>query len=378
MTKKQEGVSMIEFAVIAPVVLLVGLGMLQIGFLMHAKSALNFALLEGARLGAVSNGNVGEIDRGIISGLVPYRGGGTSASDLAATYVSVSAEFQQGKLEQWIKLRQLSPVTQSFTDWAEPAVDETGASVQEIPNANLAFLRCTKVPTGGTSGTKSSSACGARGEAIGVNSQQTLADANLLKLELKYGVKVAVPFVGRIVTLGMSMMAGCPSTLPKAIKVGTTDFGTPVLDATARLDDCFFYAKDRLPVTVTTTVRMQSPLRVAGNGSSSIITARVNNANTAGVQLGNGTVDAASNFAPIAVATLNPTGVKLADDTAYAKYIASKAQKGDGSLDFGSNTDWTRDPSGPGGGSACLPANPPGGASGPGPTPAPVPPGPSN
>ena len=76
--KRQRGVSMIEFTLISPVVLLLGLGMFQLAMLMHTKSALNYAMLEAARVGAFSNGDVDKIIDGLAAGLVPFRGGGSN------------------------------------------------------------------------------------------------------------------------------------------------------------------------------------------------------------------------------------------------------------------------------------------------------------
>jgi hypothetical protein len=71
----------------------------------------------------------------------------------------------------------------------------------------------------------------------------------------------------------------------------------------------------RIPVSLAVTVRMQSPARSAGNQGWFEVVNRSRSANTSGVQLGNGTVDPASDFAPIPVAQLNPNGVTQSADT---------------------------------------------------------------
>ncbi len=349
LVQKIRGASLIEFALIAPVVLLMGLGTIQVGMVMHAKSALNYAMQEAARQGATSGGDISKIEDGLAAGLIPFRGGGSSLADMIVAKAKMLAEVQLGRASGWIVLQQLSPTTNTFADWAEDAQDDAGNSIKEIPNANLAYLRCTKNPVSGSGGTKASSACaGTAGEPIGTNSQQTLADANILKLRLIYGVKVAVPLIGPMVAKTMSMIAGCSAA--KAIKVGSLDLGTPVAASSAAPAECLFYQavdlngkpEPRLPVSIEVTTRMQSALRTAGNGSSSIIGARTQSANTTGPALGNGTVDLASSFAPVAVSILNPNGVSFSSDT--------QKGTGDGKTAIGSNADWSRsgDPLSPG------------------------------
>ena len=221
----QRGATMVEFALIAPVLMLLGLGLVQVGLVFHAKSALSFALQEAARAGAVGNATPDSIQKGFLTGMVPYMGGGLNAADLAATLAKATAEFTRGSAENWIRIQQLSPTPQSFADWQENGLDDNGNQVVEIPNANLPLLRCTRMPTGGTSGYRSSSACGGAGEPVGSTSQQTLSDANLLKLKLTYGVQLGIPFINRIVGKALAMAAGCQA--PGKQQVGPLNLGTP-------------------------------------------------------------------------------------------------------------------------------------------------------
>jgi hypothetical protein len=318
--KYSGGATMVEFALIAPVLMLVGLGLVQVGLVFHAKSALSFALQEAARAGAVNNASPDSIKTGFLTGMVPYMGGGLNAADIAATLAKATAEFTRGSAESWIRMQQLSPTPQSFSDWQENGLDDNGNQVVEIPNANLPVLRCTRMPTGGASGYRSSSACGGAGEPVGSTSQQTLSDANLLKLKLTYGVQLGIPFINRIVGKALAMAAGCQA--PGKQQVGELNLGTPSVNAADPTACAAYNAVDssgnpdpRLPVSLAVTVRMQSPARAAGNQSWFDVMARSRDANTSGVKLGNGTVDPASEFAPLPVAQLNPNGVTQSADT---------------------------------------------------------------
>ena len=72
-----------------------------------------------------------------------------------------------------------------------PVLDRHGeplAGLMEIPNDNLDNRRIRTEPASGAAGSL-------LGEPIGSVSGQTLADANLLRLELIYGVRLAVPVI---------------------------------------------------------------------------------------------------------------------------------------------------------------------------------------
>jgi hypothetical protein len=313
---------MVEFAVVSPALLLIGLGLIQVGLVFQAKSGLSFALQEAARSGSENNANPGSVRDGLLRGLVPFMGGGRDAGKIATTLAAATAEFARGTAEGWIRMKQLSPTPQSFTDWQQPSVDDKGNAVTEIPNANLAMLRCTLPPNAGSAGVKASTACSS-GEQIGANSQQTLADANLLKLQLTYGVKLGVPLINRIVGGALRMYYGCSAPTSQRIgplNLGTPTAGTPDALACAALSavDASGNPEPRIPVSLAITVRMQSPARVAGGAGWYNAVARNRSANTSGAQLGNGTVDAASEFAPIPVAQLNPNGVTQSQDSQAA------------------------------------------------------------
>jgi hypothetical protein len=349
---RQRGASIVEFLIVGPLLIFIGMGLVQTGLVFHAKSGLNFALQEGARVGSVNFGDVEAIERGIKDGLIPYMGGGENLGEIAQTRARVEADFQRGAAAGWIRVQQLSPTPASFTDWAEDSYDEDGRAIREIPNANLSTLRCTRTPNGGRAGSRSSTAC-AGGEPIGADSQQTLADANLLKLKMTYGVKLGVPLVSRIVGGALSMAAGCDTA--SAQRLGPVNLDAPQVSAAA--DKCAYYnavgtdgePEPRIPVELMVTVRMQTPARFAGNAGWFARVNRSRDANTGGVQLGNGEMYAASQFAPIPVSQLNPDGVTAAQD--------QFDNRGNGALHFGADSDWER--LGDGGGGGFCPAPPP-------------------
>jgi hypothetical protein len=325
--RRARGATMVEFLLVSPILLLLGLSVVQIGLFFHAKSALNFALQEAARSGAVNHADPGFVRDGLLRGLVPFMGGGSSADEFTSTLKTVGEEFANGTAAGWIRVDQLSPMPQSFADWQENSTDESGNPVKEIPNANLAILRCTRQPNGGSAGVRSSTACGGAGEPIGAASRQTLADANLLKLHMTYGVKLTVPFINRIVGRALAAYAGCSA--PEAQNVGPLNLGTPTAGQADPTSCAAYNAIDtdgnpapRIPVSLALTVRMQSTARVAGGSGWFTVLARGRDPNSSGPQLGNGNVDAASEFAPIPVSQLNPNGLSSTDDD-FATFAGS-------------------------------------------------------
>jgi TadE-like protein len=260
----ERGSAMFETLIAAPIVLLLGLSVLQWALVFHARTAVSYALQEAARAGSVANAETPAIESGLARGLVPYLIGAPDAAGYAASLVKSVAHVAAGRAGGWIVLNRIAPTRQSFEDWAEPGRDDDGnilAGEREIPNDNLTFRIATKQPATGVAGFRGD-------EPIGIASGQTLSDANLLKIELIYGVPMSVPLVGRIAIWMMKIIDGCQK--PGARHLGLIDLGTPV--PTPRTWTCPFYdaldevgrQSPRWPVKLSATVRMQSPARSAG------------------------------------------------------------------------------------------------------------------
>jgi hypothetical protein len=157
-----------------------------------------------------------------------------------------------------VRWRQLSPTQRSFDDWAVPSLDALGLPVpdsREIPTDNLVARTL-------------------RSDArVGASSGQTLADANLLKIELTYGVPLTVPLAGRLGAWLMRGIDGCAASDER--RLGALSLGLMPASASPRAWTCAFYdARDaggravpRWPVRVSSTARLQQPARHAGTPS---------------------------------------------------------------------------------------------------------------
>jgi hypothetical protein len=130
--------------------------------------------------------------------------------------------------------------------------------VREIPNDNLASRSELKAPSSGIAGWRGA-------EPIGRQSRQTLTDANLLRIELTYGVPAYVPVVGRLLSWSLRTWEGC--TPGEGRTYGTLALDAPQRSAALPSRQCAMFGSDaggavaRVPVTVRATVRMQSAAR---------------------------------------------------------------------------------------------------------------------
>ncbi len=259
LTRRLGGSAAIEWLAAAPIVLLLGLSVLQWGLVFFGRSALEFALTQAAREGAQGNAFIVSIESGLARGMIPYWGLATPGQplDLALpqALVRLTAEKASGALV-W---RQIAPTNESFTDWAVPARDAMGeeiASLIEIPNDALQF----------------------RQQTVGASSGQTLKDANLLKLEMRYGIPLNVPLIAPLAVRVMEQINGCPGASVGGIVLGTIQLqgasaaemstGAPWVCAFYRAKDENGVVRLRWPVQTISMIRMQTPARKTGMTAS--------------------------------------------------------------------------------------------------------------
>ena len=266
---------MVELLLALPAIMLLGLGIAQFTLVYQAKHALDYALTQAARQGAVDHASPASIKRGLATGLVPYLYGANDWAGLLAAEARAGDHIAQGAAQGWIKLRQRSPSQESFNDWAEPAIDAMGeplAGLLEIPNDNLDNRRLHTQPVSGAAGMH-------RSEPIGRLSGQSLADANLLRLELVYGVRLGVPVVGSLIIRTLSLWNGCSFAMPASDPAGDAAAGGERLGllllgsvgalAATQSWMCEYYgarngagaADGRIPIRLSATVRMMSTAR---------------------------------------------------------------------------------------------------------------------
>jgi hypothetical protein len=222
--RRMRGGSLVEFVLVIPALLMVGLALIQYSLMYHAKSQLNYASFEGARAGSIANGKLETIEDAIKRALVGYYGGGRDVGELADAYARMNADLAKSAL----RIEVLSPTKESFDDYASPALASAlKTSARVIPNVHIAHLSCPRDNPGCNSDPATNS------------SGQSLVDANLLKLRITYGIppQKQIPLVGPFMNWALDkfLMASDPDAFRKSL-----------------------LADGRLPVVSHATIRMQS------------------------------------------------------------------------------------------------------------------------
>jgi hypothetical protein len=217
------GATLAEAVVVLPLLLFVVLAILQAVLLFHAKSNLHHATHEAARAGTVAHADVDSIRHALLRGLVPYYGGGRTAAEIDASAAAVAADMADPAL----RIEILSPTQESFSDYNSPALQAAWRSEEPvIPNAGLDELACPRdVPACPSDPARNASG-------------QSLADANLLKLRITYGIppRKQLPLAGRFITWALGRLGAA----------GGDPFKQALIEA------------QRIPIVAHTVMRMQS------------------------------------------------------------------------------------------------------------------------
>lgn len=219
---RNRGAGLVEFVLVAPTLLAMTMAALQYGMVFHARFSLNYAAFEGARAAALDHASIASIERALARALTPYFGGGDQPAALAAAAARARADVAGA-----IRIEILSPTRESFDDYHSPdAARRAGTRARTIPSASLPFRSCPP----DRPGCNANPAHNASG--------QTLADANLLKLRITWGIppQKQMPLAGRFFVWALR-------TLDPA---GNDDFRLGLLGA------------GRIPVVAHATVRMHS------------------------------------------------------------------------------------------------------------------------
>jgi hypothetical protein len=243
---RQSGQSMVEFIIIAPLLLFVCFATIQFVLLYQAKSTLDVAVLEAAREGAVNNGSMKAMRAGLARGLAPLY-----AHEADASGVSAALAAAQSDAANWAIITVYSPNPLVVNDFARPRFyPDQAVSYTEIPNDSLMYRDSSRL-----------------GPLSGVNIQ----DANLLKVHVHYCYNMYVPFVNKAIYYAVNLIGAVGTTVGTMGIVtrepATQDpYGAPkagdVLCKT-KLVDGIASGQWPLPLDSETMVRMQSPFRDA-------------------------------------------------------------------------------------------------------------------
>ena len=214
--RKQLGTSMVEFIIVTPMLMFMGLGIMQIGLVYHAKSVLNYATFEAARAGAVNNAQIEVMRKELGYRLAPVYGGDGSlklgAMSLARSGVAVNDITAT-------KIKLINPLPASFAahGFLKDVTDRHGSTLNTmtIPNSHLRFNKE-----------------GAKSDGLSIQ------DANLLKIEVTYGYQMRLPVLD--------------------MKIPGVTWIMRNLMIHMDQDNWMYYVRGMLPLKSTATVRMQS------------------------------------------------------------------------------------------------------------------------
>lgn len=172
---KQRGSAMIEFAVVGPMIVLLGLGTLQYGMMFFAKNQINYASFMAAREGSFAHADLAKVQQAYVRALAPMYGGGETLDEVAQSVAKATADMAGN-----MQIEMLNPTKESFSEWN----DETLQALLKTGNRHV-------IPN-------SALAARLKPNDVRASSGQSLQDANLLKLKITHGYLPKVPIVGKL------------------------------------------------------------------------------------------------------------------------------------------------------------------------------------
>ncbi len=213
----QRGASMVEFLIATPLLLYLGMSVVQLGLIYHAKSILNYATFEAARTGAVNNAQVDTMRKELGFRMAPVFGGDGSLQDGSNAIVR-SVVIANDPSATSIEI--LNPTAASFAEHGElqDVTDNHGnrRQVSAIPNSHLRVRNHTEIKSDGLN----------------------IQDANLLKIRTTFGYQMRLPVLD--------------------MRIPGMDFALRSVMMKVDPDNWMYYIRGMLPLQSTATVRMQS------------------------------------------------------------------------------------------------------------------------
>jgi hypothetical protein len=176
-SQRQRGSAMIEFAVVGPLLVLLGTTILQYALMFNAKNMVNHAGFMAARAGSLAHADPGAVREAYARALVPLYGGGRNGRELAEALVRAQTDTAAHS-----RIELLNPIRESFDDWADESLAQRYGGHRAIRNSNLSYRDASQV---------------------GARSGQNIQDANLIKLRITHGYELSVPLASTVMQFMM-------------------------------------------------------------------------------------------------------------------------------------------------------------------------------
>jgi hypothetical protein len=212
---RARGQSLVEFLIVVPIFIFLVLVIFQMVLVYRAKTTLDYATLEAARMGAVKGADKAAMKRGLIRGLMPLYATSPGAGGAATAWGRAQADIGLG---QAATIEIISPTRQAWNEHKERQHNSRYA----LPNDSLAF----------------------RDRRVG-GSGMNVQDANILKIKVTYHYPLVVPFVDRVMRGDSDYVKPSGFLDPGKVKMSNR-FG--------------FWSHYRIPIESYAIVRMQTPI----------------------------------------------------------------------------------------------------------------------
>lgn len=209
------GQSLVEFLIVVPVFIFLVLVIFQMVLVYRAKTTLDYAALEAARMGAVKGADKTAMKQGLIRGLMPLYATSPDTAGAAMAWGRAKADIDIGRAAT---IEIISPTRAAWNEHKERQHDNRYA----LPNDSLAF----------------------RDRRVG-GSGMNVQDANILKIKVTYHYPLIVPFVDRVMRGDSDYVLPSGFMDPAKVKMSNR-FGV--------------WQHYRIPIESYAIVRMQTPI----------------------------------------------------------------------------------------------------------------------
>jgi hypothetical protein len=208
MSRRPRGSATVETVLAAALVLLpLSFAVVEFALLAVARNALNHATFEAARAGSLTGVDSAAMRLALARGLVPLFAAGSGAvTDAAAVLRALGRAIAEVARPDLVQLQIQNPTAAAFEDFA---TDVDG--VRAIPHHGLEYRN-----------------------PWGPRSRQTLRDANVLAIRVRYCRQLYMPIISTLLPRWLTRLDASPA-------------------------DLVCYLQDRLPIEAYAVVQMQSP-----------------------------------------------------------------------------------------------------------------------
>ncbi len=227
------GQAMPEFLYALPILLLLTLGAIQMGFIYQAKLTLNYAATVAVREGALRNGKMDAILDGMEAGLTPMFAHSLGSRDMAMIKKARLSAHNLVSNTKLTRITIVNPTSALLT--AHQGDSESGS---EIPNDNLMYRDATAIKGG-------------------LNVQ----DANILKIHVRICYRMFVPIINKLIYNLAVDPPGTPAAVSRDAPGMLRSYGagSTTRTCTDRPDSDYY-----LPIEAEAVMRMQSPFQNPG------------------------------------------------------------------------------------------------------------------